>query len=184
LGDKRTLCVRGVDCSQSSGILRAMGRLPDYFLRLQRMLIRRGRTREEAEDLVQQAFLKLQEYCNGGGLVRKTEPFLVRTVLRLAVNARRDEHRDLYVDEKIESIAQIVDTHPTPDEVCAHDECLHRMRAVLNGLSVRTRTVFSMHRFDGLSYAQIAQHLGLSVSAIEKHIASALAALAEVNDEE
>jgi DNA-directed RNA polymerase specialized sigma24 family protein len=41
-----------------------------------------------------------------------------------------------------------------------------------------------MHRLYGLSYAQIAQNLGLSVSSIEKHIASALAALADVNDEQ
>jgi RNA polymerase sigma-70 factor (ECF subfamily) len=39
-----------------------------------------------------------------------------------------------------------------------------------------------MHRLDGLSYAQIARQLGLSISAIEKHMASALAALARVND--
>jgi RNA polymerase sigma factor (sigma-70 family) len=161
-----------------------MGRLPEYFYRLQRMLVRRGRTREEAEDLIQQAFLKLQEYCDKGGQVRQTEPFLARTVWRLAINARRDEHRNLYVSEKVEELTQIVDTHPTPDEVFTHDECLERMRVALDKLGRRTRTVFLMHRLYGLSYAQIAQNLGLSVSSIEKHIASALAALADVNDEQ
>ena len=37
-----------------------------------------------------------------------------------------------------------------------------------------------MHRLDGLTYAQIAQQTGLSISAIEKHIASALTILADV----
>jgi DNA-directed RNA polymerase specialized sigma24 family protein len=90
-----------------------MGPLPHYFRKLQRILLRRGRTREEAEDLIQEAFLKLQEYCDNGGQVRQPEGFLVRTVLRLAINARRDQHRDLYVDEKVEELTQLVDTHPT-----------------------------------------------------------------------
>ena len=60
--------------------------------------------------------------------------------------------------------------------VFAHDECLERMRVVLDRLGRRTRPVFLLHRLYGLSYAQIAQNLGLSVSSIEKHFASALAA--------
>jgi RNA polymerase sigma-70 factor (ECF subfamily) len=161
-----------------------MGRLPQYFRKLQTILIRRGRTREEAEDLIQQAFLKLQEYCERGGEVRQPQGFLIRTVLRLAINARRDEHRDLYVDTQVEELTHLVDTHPTPDEVLAHDQCLQRMREALNGLSDRTRTIFLMHRSSEMSYPQIARCLGISVSAIEKHMASALAALAKANIQE
>lgn len=106
---------------QAACHLIVMGRLPQYFRKLQRILVRRGRTREEAEDLIQQAFLKLQEYCDRGGEVRQPEGFLIRTVLRLAINARRDEHRHLYVDTQVEELTHLVDSHPTPDEVLAHD---------------------------------------------------------------
>jgi RNA polymerase sigma factor (sigma-70 family) len=160
-----------------------MPRLPQYFRRLQTLLLRRGRTREEAEDLIQDAFVKMQEYCEKGGQVQQPEGFLVRTVLRLASNARRDEHRDLYSDTQVEKLTFIIDTTPTPDEVLAGDECLRRMRDALDAVSRRTRDIFFMQRLDGLSYAQIAQRLGVSVSAVEKHIASALAILANVNDQ-
>ena len=161
-----------------------MGRLPMYFRRLRMLLLRRGRTREEAEDLIQDAFLKMQEYCERGGQVRQPEGFLVRTVLRLAANARRDAHRNLYYEEPVENLTLIVDTTPTPDEVLAGDQCLERMRDALDAVSRRTRDVFFMQRLDGLSYAQIAQRLGVSISAVEKHIASALAILADVNQQE
>ena len=151
-----------------------------YFRRMQKMLLRRGRTREEAEDLIQQAFLKMQEYCERGGQVHQPEGFLVRTVLRLAMNARRDEHRDLYAHENVEELTLILDTNPTPDEVLAGDECLKRMSDALDSASRRTREIFFMHRLDGFSYAQIARQTGLSISSIEKHIASALAILANV----
>jgi RNA polymerase sigma-70 factor (ECF subfamily) len=113
--------------------------------------------------------------------VRQPEGFLVRTVLRLAINARRDEHRDIYCEQKSEEIALILDTSPMPDELLAADECLERMRAALDAASRRTRDILFMHRLDGLSYAQIAQQTGLSISSIEKHMASALAILANVN---
>lgn len=161
-----------------------MGRLPMYFRRLRMLLLRRGRTREEAEDLIQDAFLKMQEYCERGGQVRQPEGFLVRTVLRLAANARRDAHRNLYYEEPVENLTLIVDTTPTPDEVLAADQCLERMRDALDAVSRRTRDVFFMQRLDGLSYAQIAQRLGVSISAVEKHIASALAILADANQQE
>ena len=161
-----------------------MGQLPMYFRRLRMLLLRRGRTREEAEDLIQDAFLKMQEYCERGGQVRQPEGFLVRTVLRLAANARRDAHRNLYCEEPVENLTLIVDTTPTPDEVLAGDQCLERMRDALDAVSRRTRDVFFMQRLDGLSYAQIAQRLGVSISAVEKHIASALAILADANQQE
>lgn len=158
-----------------------MPTLPLYFRRLQRMLLRRGRSPDDAEDLIQDAFLKMQEYCERGGQVRQPEGFLVRTVLRLASNARRDEHRHLYCDEQVENLKLLVDTTPTPDEVLAGDQCLERMRDALDAVSRRTRDVLFMHRLDGLSYAQIAESLGVSVSAVEKHMAAALVVLANVN---
>lgn len=152
-----------------------------YFRRLRTVLMRRGRTREEAEDLIQEAFLKMQEYCERGGQVRQPEGFLMRTVLRLASNARRDAHRELYCDQSVEDFPLLIDTSPTPDEVLAGDQCLQRMREALDAASGRTRDIFLMQRLDGLSYAQIAERTGLSISAVEKHVASALAILADAS---
>ena len=162
-----------------------MNRLPAYFQHIRKILLRRGRTAEEAEDLIQEAFVKMQEYCDRGGTVRKPEGFLVRTVLRLAANARRDAHRELYAAERVEDLTLIIDTSPTPDEVLAGQECLDRMRAALDSVSQRTREVFFMQRIDGLSYAEIAQRLRISISSVEKHMASALVVLSKVatNDE-
>jgi len=159
-----------------------ISRLPLYFQRLRRLLLRRGRTHAEAEDLIQDAFVKMQEYCERGRQVYHPERFLVRTVLRLAANARRDEHRDLYCE--VEDLALIEATTPTPDEVLAGDQCLERMRDALDKVSPRTREIFFMHRLDGLPYAEIAQRVGVSVSAVEKHMACALVALADMSQQE
>jgi RNA polymerase sigma factor (sigma-70 family) len=161
-----------------------MDRLSEYFRHLKALLRRRGCSREDAEDLIQDAFVRMQTYCERGGEVREPEAFLVRIVTRLASNARRDRHSNLYLDQDVDTLTSIVDTQPLPDEVLAADECLDRMRKALDAASRRTRDVFFMHRLDGLSYAQIARQMDLSVSAIEKHMASALVILTDVSEEQ
>lgn len=155
--------------------------LPKHFDRLRRLLQSRGRSQQDAEDLIQEAFLRMHEYCSQGHEVREPEGFLVRTALRLSLNAYRDAHRELYSDRASEELTFLVDTNPTPDEVLAGEECLVRMRDSLDTVSRRTRDAFFMHRLDGLSYAQIAQRMRISVSAVEKHIALAMTTLAEAN---
>lgn len=159
-----------------------MRAIPAYLRRMQQILLRRGRTGVETDDLIQQAFLKMHEYCHQGGQVREPEGFLVRTVLRLASNARRDEHRELYHPEPVEELTFLVDTTPTPDEVLDAEQCLNRMRAALDAASSRTREVFLMQRLDGLSYGEIAKLLNISVSAVEKHMAKALVALSKMGE--
>lgn len=144
--------------------------------RLQQLLHRRGRTREDAEDLIQEAFLRLQVYYEQGNEVREPEAFLVRTALRLSMNARRDAHRHLYLDEPVENLP-LVDTTPAPEEELAADQLLQHMKRTLEGLSAGTRDAFFLHRVDGLSYAQIARLRGLTEKAVERRIARAMLAL-------
>jgi RNA polymerase sigma factor (sigma-70 family) len=145
--------------------------------RLRKLLRRRGQSREDAEDLVQEAFIRLQVYCSAGNEIRSPEAFLTRTVLNLAANARATDHSHLYDRDVAVEQLDVVDTSPTPTEVFAAEECLYQIEALLRTLNRRTRAIFFMHRLEGLSYAQIADHFDISVSAIEKHIATAMAAL-------
>lgn len=155
-----------------------MERLTAYLRRLKKRLHRQGSSLSDAEDLIQEAFVRMQAYCNEGGEIREPEAFLARTARRLSLNARRDRHDELYVAQSAEELP-LMDLGPTPDEVLAADECLKRMTAVLDAVNPRTREVFFLHRLEGLSYAQIARQMGISVSAIEKHVARAAAALTE-----
>jgi len=151
---------------------------------MQRMLLRRGHTFAAAEDLVQEAYLKMLQYCEEGGQVGQPEAFLTSTALRLSLNAHRDAHKDLYVNDDVDDLTLLIDTNPAPDEVLAADQCLERIKLALDNVSPRTKEVFFMHRLDGLSYAQIAAHFGMGVSAVEKHMMSALAAMARASKRE
>ncbi len=154
-----------------------MDSLAAYMRFLTKLLRRRGESTDRAEDLVQEAYLRMQVYCREGREVHQPEAFLMRTVLNLAIDARRREHGHLYETETVEEL-QLAALAPSPDEVFAAEQRLMRIRGTLDRVSRRTRQAFFMHRLQGFSYAEIASQLGISVSAVEKHIASAVTILA------
>jgi RNA polymerase sigma factor (sigma-70 family) len=158
-------------------IFRCVRGLTAQLHRLQTLLRRRGSTPEDAEDLVQEAVLRLFAYTQAGGEVRDQATFLKRTVLNLAVDAHRRAHADRFEREPVETL-NLVDVGPAPDEVLAAEQRLLQMRRALDRVSPRTREVFFMHRLQGFSHAEIAERLGVSKSAVEKHVATAVTVLA------
>lgn len=144
---------------------------------LQKLLRRRGATPEQAEDLVQEAVLRLHAYTHQGGQVQNQEAFLTRTALNLAIDDHRHSRSDSYESEPVEDL-DLPDLEPAPDEVFAAEQRLMKMREALERANPRTRDVFFMHRLYGFSHAEIARRLSISVSAVEKHVASAVTILA------
>src|SRR5258708_4853251 len=112
--------------------------ISQYWVKMRRVLYRRGQKREDIEDLMQEAYVRLLEYCQAGAEVREPEALLVTIVQRLSLNKNRDEHRDRYVQQPIENLP-LIDPSPAPEEVLAAAQCLEQMRAALDALSNRTR---------------------------------------------
>src|SRR2546430_7152 len=91
------------------------------FTRLLRLLQRRGRSQDDAEDLIQEALLRLHEYCRTRP-VQDEEAFLVHCVKNLSVDRHRRERRHLYDERSVEELdatLSLIDSAPAPDEVFA-----------------------------------------------------------------
>lgn len=146
--------------------------------RLRKLLRQRGKSGDEADDVIQEAFLRLQTYRQEHR-IHQPEAFLVRTVLNLSVDAKRRRERwgsTAVVDSEVQPL---IDPGPTPDEVLASQQRLQHLRNGLESLAARTREVLLLHRIEGFSHAQIAERLGITVSAVEKHVAKGALFLTE-----
>lgn len=139
---------------------------------LLRRIARATRDSERAEDHLHTAFIRLSEYSRKHPVENPTG-FLVRTAVNASVDARRlhDNRADLRVD--VLGLMGTPDDHPLQDEVIAARIRLEKVQAALDQLTPRTRQVFLMHRIEGMKYREIAARLGITVSAVEKHIAKA-----------
>lgn len=148
--------------------------VPSLLARLKALLTRRGRSREDAEDLIQEAFLKLEQYCRRGLEVRSVEAFLKQTVSNLSASEFRTERP--YIKGRVELDDELLrDPAPSPDEVFAAEQRLEQIRKLL---PPRTRQVYFMHKFGGYGYAEIAERLGCSISLVEKILAGAVTKIA------
>jgi RNA polymerase sigma factor (sigma-70 family) len=155
--------------------------IPTLAAKIRRALRRRGRSLDEADDLVQEAFLRLHVYCRSHP-IRNTGGFLYRTALNLAFDRRRRDRVAAVVPGALEELP-LVDPYPPPDEVCAGQERLRRMKAGLEAMSPRRREVFILNRIEGYSFPQIAQRLGITLSMVEKHAAKAILFLTDWMDD-
>lgn len=148
-----------------------MKEAPALLTKLRRLLRSRGRTSDQADDLIQEAFVRLQTYCQDR-TVEKPEAFLVRTAINLMVDEGRKAASDPGVEGSVERLA-IADPYPIPEELLIEREQVRQLTRGLEALSPRVREVFLLNRIDGYSYPQIARSLGLSPRTVEKHVAKA-----------
>ena len=136
-----------------------------------------GISHDDAEDIAQESLLKLTRYCD-------LPPDALKPLLyRISINVLRDLRRRSSVAHRKSIFDPIADAHDIPDELpqpeqwTAHRQELARVRAAVDQLPARCREVYLLNRIDGMSYSQIAQHCGISVKAVEKHVGKALSSL-------
>ena len=154
---------------------------PAYFSRLRRFLMRRGRSREDAEDIIQEALLRLHMYAKKD--VRHKEAFLRRTVHNLAIDRYRHDRSRLCCEVRLQDVDQQslpIAPGPTPDEILDNQRQLGWLAARLDATSPVTRKVYLSHR-SGYTHAEIADHMGIAEITIKRHIARARLALMNVD---
>ena len=152
----------------------AVDRFGDLFPRLRAFAARQLGNTAEAEEVVQEAFLRLHT-AESDGPLDNPNAFLFRTTENLAIDRlrrRRFEGTPPKVSEDGE-IAELVD-RITPEETVSKKQDLAELLKVINTLPKRRRDVFLLSRVEGLRHSEIAALLGISTSTVEKHMAAAL----------
>jgi len=119
---------------------------------------------------------------HGAKAVQNPVGYVFRAAANLATDHVRAERRRAFANEEALKIVLGEAGAPSP-ETCLRDaEQLARVQEALEALPPRTREIFALNRFDGISYRAIASQLGISTTAVEKHMARALAALAGLRE--
>ncbi|MBI3346511.1 MAG: RNA polymerase sigma factor [Burkholderiales bacterium] len=145
--------------------------LRETLARVRGALMRRGRSAQEADDLVQEAWVRLACYERDQP-VERPEAFLMRTALNLSIDAHRA--RMTRGDEVLAEDVVLIDIAPTAEATLLAKERLERLSVGVSRLSETTRSIFLSHRIDGLPYSEIARAHGLSITTVHKHVAKAM----------
>ncbi len=127
--------------------------------------LRLVQARATAEDIVQEAFMKLHAQFEE---VREPRRWLYRTVHNLALNHRRKHDRIVPLepvtrdDGAKSSNAETADPDPLPDEQIVRWEGIGLVRLSLDALDTRSREVVRLKFDEDLSYKEIADRTGLT----------------------
>lgn len=148
----------------------------EYRPALRRYFGKRARQRADVEDLVQEVLVRLAVRGHIDN-IKQPEAYLMRTatnVWRDYLRKKRTHAEDAHV-EYMEGHGRVEDG---PAEELEGRESLLTILAALDELPDRTRQVFVLCRVEGMRQKGVAKRLGVSVSAVEKHMIRAIAHLA------
>jgi RNA polymerase sigma-70 factor (ECF subfamily) len=135
-------------------------------------IVRRGVPADDADDHVQEAFLRLERYEREHE-VQSREAFVMRAAANLTVDrARRSMASPIGPIGELD-LAEIASPDALPDEQAESRARLAHLEKGLAALPEQVRRILLMRRMDGLSFKEIAVAEGLSVSAVEKKVARA-----------
>ena len=138
-----------------------------------RAFFRRRADGHEIDDLIQEVLLRLHNRRHGGE-VTNLSSFIFQTATNVLLDRRRrDTVRRRGAHCELEEAHHPLD-ELSPDRILQAKQEASVALDALNQLSPRTRAAFMLVRFEGLSYKATAAQLGISVSAVEKHVTKAL----------
>ena len=168
---------------QSFGLL-----LQRYRTPLVNFLYRMVRSREQAEDLAQEVFIRVyrawEEYVPSA----KFTTWLFRIATNLALNSIRDHrHQKLEIsmdapvttdaEDGDEKPFEVADKHPTIEQELVEEDRKKMIRHAIEKLPEKQRAAVLLHKYQELDYAEIAKILNCSESALKSLLFRAYEAL-------
>jgi RNA polymerase sigma-70 factor (ECF subfamily) len=143
-------------------------------------------SREDAEDVVQEAFLKAYSNLEKFQEQSKFYTWLVRIAVNEALMKLRKRRPERFVsldeDVKTEDDSlprEVADWSPNPEQLYNQEELRDILSRTIQGLPPTFRTVFVLRDVEGLSTEETAEALDLSVPAVKSRLLRARLQLRE-----
>lgn len=126
-----------------------------------------------AGDAMQDTWLRLAR-TESVGAVQSPRSYLFRIALNVAEDHRRMEQRRPVSAVETETLLEVADDTPTPEQTVLARSDLEALRAIVNELPPRRRMVFLAARFGNASRQEIADRMGISLRLVAKELQLAL----------
>lgn len=139
----------------------------------------------EAEDIAQEAFLRLFRALPEFRGESRISTWLYRTTTRLAIDHLRRERlkRKLFFfrqdNDAPDPVDLASDWRGNPGEELISQEAMRSLRNSLGKLSARQQVIFTLRHYEGLALKEIAEHLGIETGTVKAHLHRAVTQLRE-----
>src|SRR5271157_1043917 len=152
----------------------------DLYRELRKPLLRYlaglGLSTDEAQDVVQDAFLSLHKHLASGGSQANIRSWLFRVVHNRARNSQRSYAQRM--GEPLDPVFDAVSNDATPEQAVLANEKFRRLSTAVRSLDTQERECL-MLRAEGLRYREIGDVLGIPTSTVADTVERAIKKLAE-----
>jgi RNA polymerase sigma-70 factor (ECF subfamily) len=146
-----------------------------YREALMRFFARRLGSGSDVEDTVQQVFLRVVKESRKRP-IRNPRALLYVAASNIVKDERR-RRRARWVEQRELPDEEMRCSRPQPEQVAADRQEMQLLLAALKELETKYKRAFVLHRFDNLTYDQIAVEMGISVSSVQNYISLVMAHL-------
>jgi RNA polymerase sigma factor (sigma-70 family) len=156
----------------------------EHYDSLYRYLVLTGSDAADADELVQEGFLRLIEGLLSGLVVDNPKHWLFRVLLNLRVDRNRKAWRHSQLAERIvlADEARMAEVMPTPETALLRQERLDALERAMNDLTERQREYLHL-RAEGLKLREIADIYSVAVQAVADSLGRAIARLGRAGRE-
>lgn len=126
--------------------------------------------KDQAEDLAQEAFIKLWQNCSDVP-IEKAKSYLYTIANNSALNGIAHEKVVLKYEKEFSGLDK---TNENPEFILEEKQFGNKLLKAIENLNETQRVAFLMHRIDGKKYSEIAEELNIGIKAVEKRIHLAL----------
>ena len=144
----------------------------DYNETLVRYLAIRLRSRQDAVEVAQEAYIRLIRRKNLKD-IDCFQSFLFRTATNISIDLQRQRARQAKNFASSKFLLGDID-EITPERTLNARQKISALKEVLEDLPPKCREAFMLYKFKNLEHAEIAKKMGLSVSSVRKYIARGL----------
>lgn len=147
-----------------------------YCKKLYWFVIKFIKQKEDAEEIVQEVFVKIWESRGKIDAFSSFESFLFTMAYNTTISMLRKKATETKYIDYIKSL-QHIDNSPDLINEIHFKELNARLQSLLEQLTARQREIFKLSREEGLSHDEIAKKLDISVNTVKKHMTNTLAFL-------
>lgn len=139
---------------------------------LARYVRRRVNDSNAVSDVVHDAFVRMAEQPSTK--VNDVRSYLYRIARNLLLDQKKQDVRRQTFAVPPEALFDVADETPSPEDATDARLRLEYLQKLIGELPFKTQQIFVLNRVDGLNYAEVARHLGISESSVQKHLATAV----------
>ncbi len=132
--------------------------------KLYRLALRVVGTEAEAEDVVQEVFIKMWKKREESANILNKEAWIVQMTKNLAIDKTRSKHRRTLSINKDFDLAGI---QPQPDRVAEVQDTVNQVHRLIATLPEKQKMVIQLRDIEGHSYQEISEMLDMPMNSVK-----------------